>query len=227
MEPTIYKPSIYKGAGIYKTGAEGGGGGGSDEIAPLIISMPKSSVPIGEIEEGVFTARSSNVGLTYGKAIDYSNADKIVLELTWKIQILQHWTNFSDGVYLHRASNTDGPLFRIHYESGGSGYIDYEIYDSDNQNKAYVRVLTNHGTLYSNKTTILIEFIKSQKQLKVYQNGILQGTSNLAGPVNYTGVWRPIIGGARPGNDWDNLLMSGDEIYLNETHFYLDDIKQW
>jgi len=27
MEPTIYKPSIYKGAGIYKLGAEGGGGG--------------------------------------------------------------------------------------------------------------------------------------------------------------------------------------------------------
>lgn len=26
MEPTIYKPSIYKGAGIYKIGAEGGGG---------------------------------------------------------------------------------------------------------------------------------------------------------------------------------------------------------
>jgi hypothetical protein len=28
MEPTIYNPSIYKGAGIYKAGAEGGGGGG-------------------------------------------------------------------------------------------------------------------------------------------------------------------------------------------------------
>jgi len=27
MKPTIYKPSIYKGAGIYKVGAEGGGGG--------------------------------------------------------------------------------------------------------------------------------------------------------------------------------------------------------
>ena len=27
MEPKIYKPSIYKGAGIYKTGAGGGGGG--------------------------------------------------------------------------------------------------------------------------------------------------------------------------------------------------------
>ena len=32
MEPTIYKPSIYKGAGIYKTGAEGGGGGLPDDV---------------------------------------------------------------------------------------------------------------------------------------------------------------------------------------------------
>lgn len=32
MEPTIYKPSIYKGAGIYKTGAEGGGGGGGGTV---------------------------------------------------------------------------------------------------------------------------------------------------------------------------------------------------
>lgn len=32
MEPTIYKPSIYKDAGIYKTGAEGGGGGGGGDL---------------------------------------------------------------------------------------------------------------------------------------------------------------------------------------------------
>lgn len=32
MEPTIYKPSIYKGAGIYKTGAGGGGGGGGEDL---------------------------------------------------------------------------------------------------------------------------------------------------------------------------------------------------
>lgn len=34
MEPTIYKPSIYKGAGIYKAGAEGGGGGGIPQEVP-------------------------------------------------------------------------------------------------------------------------------------------------------------------------------------------------
>ena len=37
MEPTIYKPSIYKGAGIYK-GAAGGGGGGGDELGVKILN---------------------------------------------------------------------------------------------------------------------------------------------------------------------------------------------
>lgn len=32
MEPTIYKPSIYKGAGIYNNGAGGGGGGGGETV---------------------------------------------------------------------------------------------------------------------------------------------------------------------------------------------------
>lgn len=39
MEPTIYKPSIYKGAGIYKAGAEGGGGGGNN-LQKVVISPP-------------------------------------------------------------------------------------------------------------------------------------------------------------------------------------------
>lgn len=34
MEPTIYKPSIYNGAGIYKTGAEGGGGASGSFTIP-------------------------------------------------------------------------------------------------------------------------------------------------------------------------------------------------
>lgn len=35
MEPTIYKPSIYKGPTIYKTGAGGGGGGSFDFLWPI------------------------------------------------------------------------------------------------------------------------------------------------------------------------------------------------
>lgn len=45
MEPTIYKPSIYKGAGIYKAGAEGGGGGGGG--APYLKNiMPTTGVKV-------------------------------------------------------------------------------------------------------------------------------------------------------------------------------------
>lgn len=44
MEPTIYKPSIYKGAGIYKAGAEGGGGGGNfSGVLGAIYLKPESS----------------------------------------------------------------------------------------------------------------------------------------------------------------------------------------
>lgn len=40
MEPTIYKPSIYKGTGIYKLGGGGGGGGGGG--AYVVEQMPNS-----------------------------------------------------------------------------------------------------------------------------------------------------------------------------------------
>lgn len=38
MEPTIYKPSIYNGAGIYKSAAGGGGGGGVDVSEYFILA---------------------------------------------------------------------------------------------------------------------------------------------------------------------------------------------
>jgi len=46
MEPTIYKPSIYKGAGIYKTGAEGGGGDLPEGYTPAIYGRTNGSVSL-------------------------------------------------------------------------------------------------------------------------------------------------------------------------------------
>ena len=43
MEPTIYKPSIYKGAGIYKAGAEGGGGGGGQNFGVFLLNFIANS----------------------------------------------------------------------------------------------------------------------------------------------------------------------------------------
>lgn len=46
-EPTIYKPSIYKGVGIYKTGDNGGGGGGGDLPEVEILGKKYHYIQIG------------------------------------------------------------------------------------------------------------------------------------------------------------------------------------
>ena len=55
MEPTIYKPSIYKGAGIYKIGAEGGGGI-SNQIPQEFVykNILGKNYKCVEIESGIF-----------------------------------------------------------------------------------------------------------------------------------------------------------------------------
>lgn len=104
MEPTIYKPSIYKGAGIYKTEAEGGGG---DENPILFCSMgtkesDNKDYPIigglstktydstfsKSVESGMvlFTNKTSNVnwegGVNVGKALN--DGKTFVLEMSFK-----------------------------------------------------------------------------------------------------------------------------------------------
>ena len=63
MDPTIYKPSIYKGAGIYKVGASGGGG-----------NEPTIPEDYRELLYVIFNAQSSPfvsyVGLVIGTAAD-------------------------------------------------------------------------------------------------------------------------------------------------------------
>lgn len=61
MEPTIYKPSIYKGAGIYKAGGESGGGGGS------------SILPEGVEELESVGVVNANVSVDFGTSITYTD----------------------------------------------------------------------------------------------------------------------------------------------------------
>lgn len=68
MEPTIYKPGIYKGAGIYKAGAEGGGGGGG--AVAITTKMIDSEVGIKVVDENGYVGATltdyfPHVGNTY------------------------------------------------------------------------------------------------------------------------------------------------------------------
>ena len=69
MEPTIYKPSIYKGAGIYKAVAAGGGGGGGS-VGGITTKMIDSEVGIKVVDENGYVGATltdyfPHVGNTY------------------------------------------------------------------------------------------------------------------------------------------------------------------
>jgi hypothetical protein len=87
MEPTIYKPSIYKGAGIYKIGAEGGGGGGD---------LPEGYTP------AIYARANGSVSLEFtGLNVNYN--DKFVIELDLKI--------VQQGSLGFKASNNSARLY--------------------------------------------------------------------------------------------------------------------
>lgn len=88
MKPTIYKPSIYKGAGIYKAGAEGGGGGGGD-------------LPEGYIS-AIYARSNGSVTLDFtGLNVNYN--DKFIIELDLK--------TVQQGSLGFRASNNSLSLY--------------------------------------------------------------------------------------------------------------------
>lgn len=65
MEPTIYKPSIYKGAGIYKSGAEGGGGG----------NLPVNG---GMLYRGYFTSDAIKKSIKQDNVFEFNDTFKFV-----------------------------------------------------------------------------------------------------------------------------------------------------
>ena len=74
MEPTIYnKPSIYKGAGVYKTGAEGGGGGGGG-LQPDEIVIGEQVLGTTQINDQIWTTKNFDFvlpGITYNNGETY------------------------------------------------------------------------------------------------------------------------------------------------------------
>ena len=84
MEPTIYKPSIYKGAGIFKAGAEGGGGGGSWGVncgKEFIIASSSLSAPI--ICTNDYMQVKSTPGQTIGDGQRFGVSPNYGNDITW------------------------------------------------------------------------------------------------------------------------------------------------
>lgn len=65
MEPTIYKPSIYEGAGVYKTGAGGGGGDGYETDFSNFDFTQKIDVP----QKGFLTFYDGRLSYSYDNGL--------------------------------------------------------------------------------------------------------------------------------------------------------------
>ena len=151
MEPTIYKPSIYKGAGIYKIGAEGGGGGG--DLPDAFELLENKAIRWNNSSNSTFTfdiATCDNGGKIYTK-IYQPNTNGT----SGNIDNLFGMSNGGEpnkGAMLYiqghapnkttRATNKDGYSFStVTTENYRKGIFEYEFNQND------FRINSNHYTI--------------------------------------------------------------------------------
>ena len=148
MEPTIYKPSIYKGPTIYKTGAEGGGCGG----------WPKK--PLGGWPyAGKFTFPQSSAGATY-------TTNLFVFDLDEKCFFRNYHatsTYYFDNVNCPRYYRTGGILKR---EDELEISIDFRITDFGTQTPGSASViLTGSTSTYNTTGSMSIDLNENSKTI--------------------------------------------------------------
>lgn len=154
MEPTIYKPSIYKGAGIYKTGAEGGGG--VPELPPEYKKLMY-----------VYINGQNNERLNLGP---FDCRDKINLQ--YEICLTDTFTSGSKSWEYIWSGNESGRYYvdfnnnRSYFKIGWGDYGDYidTSYEQINRNKfvnisIYIdntnKLIVNYNGTQYNKSNIL------------------------------------------------------------------------
>lgn len=130
MEPTIYKPSIYKGAGVYKAGA--GGGGDFSGVLGAIYLKPESS------QETV----------TLGKSFDKDDVSILVNFTSWST---------SNGEVVRFLDDENATQLYYHYNNGyfigdydGSGGMILPGTQSNTNNSYIIHKNTGIGTNYYN-----------------------------------------------------------------------------
>ena len=141
MEPTIYKPSIYKGAGIYKVGAEGGAGGEPGVIIPPNYEQYKYL----QFKNGNDFIRISAAftgdyiyDVIFCDDLDYDGgSEKIVF-----------YSSYSGDISISCINDKFSPSFRIYGNNGGNVtkriFVDFTKIRNDffnvvlNKNKTFV-----------------------------------------------------------------------------------------
>ena len=138
MEPTIYKPSIYKGAGIYKTGAEGGGGGGY---------LPEGYKKITYLE-------------TDGTSFCQYNLDEVI-----RCDNIQMNVNFEIHKNIFAPGYKDTEFFMVYNEQGRKNGFGFRLGASEYIPYFYTTNITYGLSNHINSERCVIEFKNTSSQL--------------------------------------------------------------
>lgn len=138
MEPTIYKPSIYKGAGIYKNGESGSGGGG------------------GVVPEEYFELEYLEISRNVGPANfiislnDFGNKDKIISCI---FEIDGNFENLQRSIFYAGRNNNASPGILVNYNWRSASEKILYIRNSINSYYTPQTIFNNN----SNKLKLLIQ----------------------------------------------------------------------
>lgn len=139
MEPTIYKPSIYKGAGIYKIGAEGGGGGLPDTYGQLLYLRNKGDAWVkipatiyGWGVEMIFALNSRSSGSNSEEFFSHRGDSNDILSITNSDKRLDV-NNHAYGTSYTLSSLNNFEQVKIDIKQNDSSRITGKIYYSTNE----------------------------------------------------------------------------------------------
>lgn len=167
MEPTIYKPSIYKGAGIYKSGGEGGGG---ETSYKGVITTDDCILTDGKYLSG-FYGDYSHVALILGLSL---NAKSVTIEICVNFNGMGQ--EYSQAVF--GPSVTNHQMFSIQYNAGAK-QIWFAAPNSSNngwQTAGWISYELAFGMYHK----LRLEYIKDTNTLNGYVNDTLITTFTLS-----------------------------------------------
>lgn len=226
-QPTIYKPSVYNGNGIYKNGAGGGGGGSVNGFVIKNLWQIRATC---DIDGLAFTPKGGNM---WSACISFSSRTKYNLNELSKIDIqldaLCSWWNPDSQILSYGSENSSyntGRLFGLKIiTSDGKKIIQLRIADS----------ASSFYTAYSQEIDVTLRHVYrvtldfATKEICLYLDGDIIHRQFI---TNYfTSFWCPgfatenyVISDANPpGSYIEQANNTNKTLYLNNTYLKIND----
>lgn len=221
MDPTIYKPSIYKGAGIYKTGGTGGGGESTGVFNINYDDNTNNISPVNaaiEIKGNILKKRTggNNSGLIYNAFPFYScNEYKIKFSFKYDVntskysQLLGGRGYFFRDPTIWRNPLEDNKNFALGLPDGSDSWNNILLLDCD----------IDSNSIY--ELEYIVNNITKNAQGKIYKDGELKDEKNKTfNNIDYsrhTPYTTMLTGG------FDHKFIG--ELYLDKCSIYCDDVR--